>query len=444
MLFSHKIIIIMIACFIIAFDFSMIYFVNKSEDLLYNTEYKTAKNEQAFIVKNIKDIISNIEERFDYIDEKVCNNVVSGYKTFYKLYDTEIELVKDENLPQKLINNKKIVIIEKIFLSDGSINIVYEKNIDDLRNIKYQWEKMFILLNITFILFIALFIKIILKKITQPLYDIINGIKILEKGDYNNKINVKTNDEFAQIANEFNKMSDTIKNNVEKLKTAVNENQTLAENMAHELKNPLTSIKGFSEYLLKGNIDEANKFIALEYILNETNRLQDLCSKILNISLLKHGELKTEIIDITEIIDNVKKIEYKKITENNISLNIDKNINYIAADKTLIVSLIANLIDNAINASTNGSSVYLSLKESNNKIYIIVEDNGKGIDEENIHKIFNSFYRVDKARSRENGGSGLGLALCRSIVELHKGSIKVFSQINKGTKIEIILPNLNI
>ena len=231
--------------------------------------------------------------------------------------------------------------------------------------------------------------------------------------------------------------------NIAKLQETIEDKQVLAENMAHELRNPLTSIKGFSEYLLKANVNKEDTKVALQHINSETIRLQNLCNKILNLSLIKHEQIKLKCIDIDCLISDIKKITFEKLKNKSIKLNIENKSQYIYADKELLLSLISNLIDNSINASENNKEISLKFYNTNTLSYIEVSDNGCGMEEKYIKKIFEPFFRIDKVRSRDNGGAGLGLALCLSILNLHNGDMKIESAKDKGTTITIILRHFN-
>ena len=216
-------------------------------------------------------------------------------------------------------------------------------------------------------------------------------------------------------------------------------------NVSHELKTPLTSIKGFIETLLEGALDDReNNRNFLMIIQEHAERLNNLVNDLLSLSHLESNEivLEKEGINIKQQVEGVimgfksqlkkKSIEVKDELPANLSIKADKN---------RIEQVFTNLIDNAIKFNKEKGSIKIYSRDLNGKTKIIVEDSGIGIPKKDITRIFERFYRVDKARSRELGGTGLGLSIVKHIVELHNGSAGVESTEGFGSKFWIILPS---
>ncbi|KGX93387.1 alkaline phosphatase [Pontibacillus halophilus JSM 076056 = DSM 19796] len=215
-------------------------------------------------------------------------------------------------------------------------------------------------------------------------------------------------------------------------------------NVSHELKTPITSIRGFSETLLEGAMDDAGlreQFLSI--ILKESQRLQSLITDLLELSKLEKEEfqLQLEQVQIKELIEDIVPIVLHQAQEKGVSLETDLTVNpVIEGDSARLKQVIINLITNAINYTQQSGSVYVHLSELQHEIKIAVTDTGVGIPEEDIPRIFERFYRVDKARSRNSGGTGLGLAIVKHIVEAHQGRIEVESVYEEGTTFYIYLP----
>jgi len=216
-------------------------------------------------------------------------------------------------------------------------------------------------------------------------------------------------------------------------------------NVSHELRTPLTSIRGFIETLREGaidNIERRDRF--LEIIEFEAERLTRLINDILTLSEienLKEGFVKEDIV-IDEEINEIFYIMEKTAEDKNIKLIKDLNCKdvVIKTSKDRLRQMIINLVDNGIKYTPEGGYVKVTTTDMENNIVIEVEDSGIGISKENIPRLFERFYRVDKGRSRKLGGTGLGLAIVKHIVESMKGSITVESEVAKGTKFTIVLP----
>ncbi|MBP7055276.1 MAG: PAS domain S-box protein [Candidatus Omnitrophica bacterium] len=215
-------------------------------------------------------------------------------------------------------------------------------------------------------------------------------------------------------------------------------------NVSHELKTPLTSIKGFIETLLEGAMDDKeNNRNFLAIIQDHAERLDTLVSDLLSLSHLESKEisLEKEAVNLNRLVERValgfesqlrgKAIEIKNELEGEL---------FVKADKHRLEQVFTNLIDNGIKFNKNKGSIKIYCHDSKDKVKIFVEDSGIGIPAKDIPRIFERFYRVDKARSRELGGTGLGLSIVKHIVELHGGSVGVESVENSGSKFWLTLP----
>jgi len=215
-------------------------------------------------------------------------------------------------------------------------------------------------------------------------------------------------------------------------------------NVSHELKTPLTSIKGFVETLLEGALeDKENSVNFLKIINTHADRLNTLINDLLDLSHIESKEivLKKEKIVIAKLVDEVmfefKSQAKKKAVE--ISSALPQGIEIIA-DKSKIEQVFTNLVNNAIKYNKENGSVRIYSEQLTDKIKIVVEDSGSGIPAKDIPRIFERFYRVDKARSRSLGGTGLGLSIVKHIIELHGGNVGVESTEGLGSRFWFILP----
>ncbi|WP_242145539.1 MULTISPECIES: two-component system histidine kinase PnpS [unclassified Bacillus cereus group] len=219
-------------------------------------------------------------------------------------------------------------------------------------------------------------------------------------------------------------------------------------NVSHELKTPITSIKGFSETLLDGAM-ENRKFCEhfLHIILKESERMQDLIEDLLDLSKIEQQGFKLNMgnVDIKDLLEDIKMVLDKKAQDKEIMLQIDtmQHVSVIG-DSSRLKQIFINLIHNAIIYTPVGGTVSVSLFEDKQNAYVKVADTGIGISKEEIPRIFERFYRVDKARSRNTGGTGLGLSIVKHLVEAHHGMITVESKIGEGTMFTVALPKVNL
>ncbi|MFD2654586.1 two-component system histidine kinase PnpS [Gracilibacillus thailandensis] len=215
-------------------------------------------------------------------------------------------------------------------------------------------------------------------------------------------------------------------------------------NVSHELKTPITSIRGFAETLLEDEkADDAIKEQFLTIILKESTRLQSLVHDLLELSKIEKEEMKlsTKLIEVDEWLQSSltlieqqaskKSLEFTKEIKPNISFH---------GDPDRLQQVVLNLMYNAINYTAEEGSIFLRVDENDYEVIIEVEDTGIGIPDEARQRIFERFYRVDRARSRNTGGTGLGLAIVKHIIEAHQGTITVTSEMGKGSCFTVKIP----
>lgn len=218
-------------------------------------------------------------------------------------------------------------------------------------------------------------------------------------------------------------------------------------NVSHELKTPITSIKSYTETILDGRVDDLEiQKTFLEVVNTEADRMSRLVSDLLELSNFdsQSVKLKKQLYTMDDIIDNcILKI---KVTADQKKQTIIKHYHHPSIqaylDKDKIEQVVLNILSNAIKYSSEAGNIDIELRpgEKPGEFDLVVIDSGMGIPEEDLERIFERFYRVDKARSRALGGTGLGLSIAKEIIEAHEGSIRIESEYNYGTKVTITLP----
>lgn len=218
-------------------------------------------------------------------------------------------------------------------------------------------------------------------------------------------------------------------------------------NASHELATPLTAIKGFAETLLDGAMEDpklGTKF--LNIIHTEAERMQRLINELLQLAKLNSQEygqqIKLEPTDLAPLLHKVKQYLDSNAEEKNITVTVDTRNEpiLIMANQDWMKQILINLLDNAIKYTLPTGNITLACYQENNKAILIVKDSGIGIPAIDLPLIFDRFYRVDKARTRSAGGTGLGLTIVKFIIEIHGGEIDVQSTVHKGTTFTIKLP----
>jgi two-component system phosphate regulon sensor histidine kinase PhoR len=216
-------------------------------------------------------------------------------------------------------------------------------------------------------------------------------------------------------------------------------------NVSHELKSPLTSIKGFVETLQSGAIQDQDKVANfLGIISRQTNRLENLVNDLLELSSLESRMIKMDLKEtsIQGLIDVVVDMKARQIKDKAIELTVqvDPDLPGIRMDATRIEQVLLNLVDNAIKFSQQGTEITIKASLNNDHLQLDVIDQGMGIPSEHLSRIFERFYRVDRSRNQESGGTGLGLSIVKHIVEAHQGKVAVESVLGKGSRFSVFLP----
>lgn len=219
-------------------------------------------------------------------------------------------------------------------------------------------------------------------------------------------------------------------------------------NLAHELKTPLQSIQGYVLSLLDGAMDDPERnHRFLQKAAKNAERMGNLLNDLDVITKEEGGRLDLEIVefDIIDVVKEVMDSEERRAQRANVKLTIDSESPvtlYAKGDSGWITQVLSNLVVNSVNYGRQDGSgeTLVRVREESDKVYVEIEDNGIGIDEESQERIFERFYRVDKSRSRLAGGSGLGLAICKHLIEAHNESIQVRSEVGKGSVFYFRLP----
>lgn len=285
-----------------------------------------------------------------------------------------------------------------------------------------------------FSLLISLIIaSMISKKISNPILKVINKAKYISDGYFDGRITEKSNTkEISQLIKSINDLASSLeKQDIIR--------KRLTSDVAHELRTPLTSLQGNLEAMIDGVWEPKKE--RLESCHEEILRITRLVGDLEKLTQYESENLilnKTEF-DLSETIQNTIINLEKDYTSKDITINFKDGCKNIFADKDKITQVIINILTNAIKYNKLGGKIEIITSENKNSIDISFKDNGIGIAEEDMPHIFERLYRADKSRNRSTGGSGIGLAICKAIIESHGGNITANSKINQGTEIVINL-----
>lgn len=249
----------------------------------------------------------------------------------------------------------------------------------------------------------------------------------------------------AEAAQEGGPVAVFVFHDVTELKRLEHVRKDFVANVSHELRTPLTSIKGYLEALLDGASDDPEKCAQfLKVAQQHADQLNHLITDLLQLSQIESGryEWKREQIGpenlIRKSVDLIRPLAEKKKQE--LSISADRSLPSITGDSDRLRQVLINLLDNAVKYTPEGGRIAVEARRSGDMIEIVVNDTGLGIPKKDLSRIFERFYRADRARSRDLGGTGLGLSIAKHIVEAHGGSIRADSELGKGSTLTLLLP----
>jgi two-component system, OmpR family, sensor histidine kinase ArlS len=293
----------------------------------------------------------------------------------------------------------------------------------------------FLLAGALSLIFMFIIIIFLTRFVTQPLIQMSEATKRMSKGDFSVSLPKLANDELGELG-------ESIKILARDLEILKNDRNEFLASISHELRTPLTYIKGYAEIARREGTGHNERENYLDIIFEEAENLSKLVKELFNLAKMDENNFSIEkkTIHLSPYLQGI----YEKIApafkeiHMDLLLNCPDNI-YADIDPIRFEQVIRNLLDNARKYSEPFTEINLSVEEADGKIFIKIQDHGKGIPEEDLPRIFERFYRVDKSRARALGGTGLGLSIVKELVEAHGGTINVTSTPDVGTVFEIML-----
>lgn len=369
-----------------------------------------------YVIGNKKDnkIIYSEDELLNFMDLNY-NNLKNDKSYFYSIASFNT-------------NKEKLYCIVKVPPGIMSINVDVVPSTDKYIE-KAAISIVISILIIIIFLIVSVFIYAYLtsKKIVKPLRKILEGIKKMTDGDYSTRIDFNADNEFAEIKDAFNFMAEKIEVSESERKRLESLRQQLLADISHDLKTPLTSIKGYSKALCDGIVEDEEKFKKyLNVIYNKSERATLLIENLHEFTKLDNSQysINKEEGDFSEFVREIVSEFYNEFQEKEFQLRIDLpeyEIMY-KFDKVEMARAISNIITNVLKYNCEGTKAKIELKNDSHGIQLIIADDGIGIDEYLKEKIFEPFIRGDKSRYTK-GGTGLGLSIANKIIQKHGGSL---------------------
>ncbi len=275
--------------------------------------------------------------------------------------------------------------------------------------------------------------------LTRPLYQLSRVTRQIAGGNLSSRASVRSGDEFEQLAADFNHMTDQVEDTIAQIQEAMRRQEEFMGSFAHEMKTPMTSIIGYADLLRGQSLSAADQQQAANYIFSEGRRLESLSLKLLDLLVLRKRDFELTEGSPEAVVTGLVHVLRPAMAEQDITLQCRCEPGRCRMEPDLVKSLVINLMDNARKAMDGPGNIYILSEMTDAGCRIRVVDNGRGMPEKELSRITEAFYRVDKSRSRAQGGVGLGLALCQEIASIHEGEISFQSVEGKGTMVTVTL-----
>ena len=379
------------------------------------------------LYKDKRLIYGNIQRKNIGIDIEKISNEITGEGDIYVSYDNDFT------------GMKYIISSSEMLVDDDTYIICICRDVSYVSDMRKKLHQMFIS-SFIILLFASVIISWLMSTfLVRHLSRLTKATREIADGNLSYRSNIDTNDEIGELSHDFDKMAEQLEGNVSLLEEAAEDKDRFMGAFTHELKTPMTSIIGYAELLRTQELDEQDREDALQYIYSEAKRLENMSLKLLQIFVVDKEKLELKKVVPKDMVEDIVTHLRPTLSEQNISIICRTEEGMAMLEPDLVRTLLINLIDNARKAMDKKGHIRVDQKMEPDGVTFVITDNGKGMPKEAIAHVTEAFYRVDKARSRAQGGAGLGLSLVSKIVELHNGDINFSSEPGIGTVITVTL-----
>lgn len=462
MKFSHKLLLWTTIIIALTLGFSGYYFVNYVFETSLAREADQALDENSILRFAFETAALNVPVKYDLLQNSSVEQIASNLETggqgtgrLLRISDEEKNIIyasdgfetDDELLSSTEENQYSYRVIrvgESYYIQTGSsVNalgrVLYLETLRDVSQVFEERQMGFTVYRRLTILMLVLGIVImyfIASGLTKPIRLLMRATKEMAAGDYSYRAKQVSNDELGQLTQDFNHMSEALEQTIGQLEDEVQAREDFVGAFAHELKTPLTSIIGYADMLRSRKLDEEKSLLSANYIYSEGKRLESMSLRLLDIIVTKKEGAKLQKVPAETLFEYLRSMFLPNGT---MEFVFTYDEAYVMADTSLIQTVLVNLLDNACKASEEGSRIEIEGHSEDDGYRFTVRDQGIGIPEEEVSKITQAFYMVDKSRSRSRNGAGLGLALCTEILALHGSKLEIESRLGEGTVVGFLL-----
>ena len=366
-----------------------------------------------------------------------------GEKQIYLQFSTDGTVTKS-TLPSGLqpsaagtvqdvrVEDKRYFVFTEKLDETGSL-FTYATEVTHLDERFFKLMLLLVLVSLAASVLLALFLYLLLRKLYKPLGDLARVTSELASGDLTVRANDSGTDEFSALAGNFNSMADRIGGQIRALEETADRRQRMLDDLAHEMRTPLTGIHGYAEYISAARITEEEKIDAARFIMSESMRLKHISETLLDMAFVRENKIIPTELVVRDLLITTRDRFWSRMSEKDLIIEVEGGDFLLSGDKLLLELMLSNLTENACKASKQGGQVILGASCQEDRKVLYVKDNGGGMTAEQLSHITTPFYRTDRSRNRKDGGTGLGLALCERIAQAHGATLSFTSAPGEGT-----------
>lgn len=341
--------------------------------------------------------------------------------------------------------NEILTIASLIRVNDSNMYLVNQRDISDIYRENERQIRFFQIIMAAALIICGGLISLISWWLTKPIEQLNNTASVIASGDYSVRTQLASNDEIGELAEKFDSMAEAIEGHVQELKDHARQQEDFVASFTHEIKTPMTAVIGYADMLRSKDMEKEQQILTANYIFQEGKRLESMSLKLFDLIALKRKDIEKQKIYAQVFGEEIEDSILPILERAEIGFSVDMQPAILEGDRDLLKTVFINLIDNARKASKPGDEIRMRgiwNRESEDSAFyeIQIQDDGCGIPEEEVNKICEAFYMVDKSRARKQGGAGLGLATTSLIIEVHQGRLQIESTVGKGTIMRVLLP----
>ena len=469
MKFRYK--VLLISLILLSFSLGIVGYlmIRRNFELALNTQIKNAIMENNLVQSSVEyELLQELnsgtrklEKPLSEIGERVVGGMFVESSSLYIRYadtyvyssDGEEDRVRDSLFSDLNIGGKNYMICQEedqyyIYVTSYSnvnkkdLCIISKQEVTDSYRMLDEQIRYFRMLILGNVLAASVILYLLSVYLTRPLETLNRAAGEITAGNYDVHVHVTSNDEVGQLAENVNVMADAVLAHVEELNDMIRRRDQFVADFTHEIKTPMTAIIGYSDVMRSMELSQEEQMMALNYIFSEGKRLEAMSGKLFELIYLKQHEIKRLPVHTEDLEREIVRVITPMLKRKSITLQTDVESGVIYGDKELLVTVFVNLIDNARKASHEGAEIRLlgrRSRECETSYEWQVIDSGIGMSKEDVERICDEFYMVDKSRSRKEGGAGLGLSLVSLILEQHQAELHVESTPGKGTTMRVVL-----